>query len=247
MYRTTFICHLNLILLLIFSTDLLATPPQSPTTTLNISTFPIDNVLAKSLSAIMKAAYQTMGINMVVHHLPGARSLVEANNGKMDGELFRIKGLEKKYTGLVQVKAPIFSADVSAFTHLKNPKIKNWQDLQPYIISYTLGFQLAQRHTKGNKVIHATDLNHAFRLLINEKVAFVIDDKLNGLQLIKNKNIKGIHLVSPPLASIQIFHYLNSQHAHLIPALEKALRHLHASGRTEQIKNAIISQHLKIL
>ncbi len=188
----------------------------------------------------MRAAYLSIGINIRVHRLPGARSIVEVNNGKMDAELFRIKGLTKKYKHLIQLSNPIFITQTSAFTHLKNHQVKNWQDLQSHSISYTLGFKLAERNTQNSKVIHANDLNHAFRLLTNKKVEFVIDSQLNGLQIIKKQQLKGIHLVSPPLESTAIFHYLNSKHIKLVPALEKALFKLEASGESALIRNRII-------
>lgn len=224
---------------------LLVSSLQAQQVTLNISTFPSNGVLAKSAIAIMRAAYQSIGVSITIHHLPGARSIVEVNNGNMDGELFRVQGLEDKFKHLIPVKTAILNTYTSAFSLIKNSNIKTWQDLKPYSVAYVLGFKLAELNTTQSKVIHTRDLNHAFRLLINKKVEFVIDSKLNGLQIIENQQLANIHLISPPLETTQIFHYLNSKHAHLIPKLEKSLNQLKASGEADRIRKTIIKQNLK--
>lgn len=241
--RSTLLCWLGTLIMLGPSL-LFASSPQTQPLTLHISTFPSKGILEKSATAILRAAYHSMGISIEVHYLPGARSIVEANNGNMDGELFRVKGLEKKFKDLIQVKTAILTTHTSAFTHFKNSHVKSWQDLKPYTIAYTLGFKLAELNTVNSNVIHTRDLNHAFRLLINKKVEFVIDSKLNGLQIINNKNISGIHLVSPPLESTQVFHYLNSKHKNLILKLEESLIQLKASGEADLIRNSITLQFL---
>ncbi|MEH6347348.1 MAG: transporter substrate-binding domain-containing protein [Bermanella sp.] len=242
--HTSLIRWLGLLTIKLALPLLLASSLQAQQPTLNISTFPSNGILAKSAIAIMRAAYQTIGISITIHHLPGARSIVEVNNGNMDGELFRVQGLEDKFKYLVPVKTAILNTHTSAFTFLKNTNIKNWQDLKPYSIAYVLGFKLAELNTTQSKVIHTRDLNHAFRLLINKKVEFVIDSEFNGLQIIKNQKLANIYLISPPLETTQIFHYLNFKHAHLIPKLEKALNQLKASGEAGQIREAIVKQIL---
>jgi len=78
---------------------------------MNVSTLVGDDPAATISEMVLREAYRRLGRTLVVHQLPGERSLVYANEGKMDGELYRKLGLDRDYPNLVIVPVPLLTFD----------------------------------------------------------------------------------------------------------------------------------------
>ena len=55
---------------------------------------------------ILKHAYKKLGIIIQFDKSPGKRGLILSNEGQRDGEIFRIRGINKKYRNLIMVSVP---------------------------------------------------------------------------------------------------------------------------------------------
>jgi hypothetical protein len=64
---------------------------------ITIATFEYETEQVNSAINVMTEIYQNIGYDMKLIRFPSKRSLVEANAGLTEGELFRIKGVEKYY------------------------------------------------------------------------------------------------------------------------------------------------------
>ncbi len=64
---------------------------------------------------IVKNMFQRTGIKAETVLLPSERSLINANTGVDDGNIARIKGIEKKYKNLIMVPEKIIDFDFVAF------------------------------------------------------------------------------------------------------------------------------------
>jgi polar amino acid transport system substrate-binding protein len=53
--------------------------------------------------------------------------------------------------------------------------------------------------------------------------------------LIRQQDIKGVHALDPPLATREMFIYLNRRHAALVPRLAEALREIKAEGLYDRL------------
>ena len=81
-----------------------STLPLSATDTLTFSSIENSGFTPFAKSIILKA-YENEGIQVSINPLPAKRALKTANYGKeVDGELFRISGIEKKYPNLIPIK-----------------------------------------------------------------------------------------------------------------------------------------------
>ena len=78
---------------------------------------------------VLERAYQQLGIAVVYKPLPGERSLHTSNSGEVDGEVFRIANVSKKYTNLIQIPTSINSIEAVAFSKDENLKLDGWQSL----------------------------------------------------------------------------------------------------------------------
>mgnify|MGYP002700126827 CR=1 FL=1 len=209
---------------------------------MHIAAFPKQNVQGKVAVGLIKAAYDKLGIEVEIHRLPGARSILQVDRGELDAELMRIKGMEDTFDNLVPVNIHLMYMQVAAFSQLKNVSLKSWQDLKPYKIAYELGFKLLENNTKGMNVIKTNDPHHAFRLLNEDKVDMVIDLKLDGMSYIKQQNLKDIKVILPALKTFAVFHYVHVKHKKLVPQLEQALVTMHESGESARIHEDMVNQ-----
>ena len=53
--------------------------------------------IAKVAEKVLKKAYQRIGIQIQIEIYPAARALKMSNNGEVNGEVNRIKGINKKF------------------------------------------------------------------------------------------------------------------------------------------------------
>ena len=115
----------------------------------NVSTLVGDDPAAVIAELVLREAYRRLGRTLVVHQLPGERSLVYANEGKMDGELYRKLGLDRDYPNLIIVPVPLLTFELVIFTRGTSFVVNGWDSLRPYTMGFVRGNKIAQENTKG--------------------------------------------------------------------------------------------------
>ena len=79
---------------------------------------------------IMREAYRRIGRTMELKSFPGERSIQNANNGEVDGELFRRAGIEEAYPNLIRIPVVLGTGKWGVFTKEdKTFSVKGWQSL----------------------------------------------------------------------------------------------------------------------
>ncbi len=184
---------------------------------------------------LIKEMFKRININAHVVLLPSARALINANNGTDDGDVARIKGIEKKFPNLVRVPETIIDFTLMAFTHDPAIKITDWASLKNYNIAYINGWLILNdkvRHYKSLEMAANTD--QLFSLLINHRIDIAIYNKVGGLWWLKNhKNT--VYMQPPPLDSMPLYLYLNKNHQDLVQPLAKALIEIKRDGSYKNI------------
>jgi len=191
-------------------------------------------------SNILKQAYSTLGINTEFAPLPSSRSLVNANRGITDGEIARIKGINKQYKDLIRVPIPIMASGIYALS-LKKLPINSWKDVSKYNVAYRRGIQviknqLEKYRIKSGVVSKDSELIH---FLLKNRADIVLQDK--GLAIssmaqlqAQGVNTSGIQFLEPPLFEVKLYHYLNKKHQNLLAAITQALNNMKKSGELER-------------
>lgn len=213
---------------------------------MTVAAFPKQNLQGEIAVNIVRAAYKSLGYDIKIHRLPGARSIVQVNRGELDAELMRIKGMEKSFSYLVPVNTHLLYMQVSAFSRLKNIDIQSWQDLKPFKLAFELGFKLLENNTKGMDIIKTNGPHHAFRIMVEGKADIVIDLKLDGQAYLKQQGLTNIHMIEPALKTFPVYHYVHVQHKNMVPLLEQALLHMHETGKSARIHERIVNKSLSI-
>lgn len=107
----------------------------------------------------------------------------------------------------------------------------DFNSIRRHSVGLIRGWKIYERNMAGAK--HATtvdDPEQLFRLLEHDRIEVALYVRWMGLALIQKQQLRGIHLLEPPLASRPMYIYLNKRHADRVPRLAQALRALKREG-----------------
>lgn len=191
---------------------------------------------------VLHKAYAKLGLRIRYLPLPGERALRTANAGKVDGEVFRIANVSKRYTNLIQVPTSINTLPGLAFSRHKQIDINGWSSLKPYRLGIQGGIKFAERGTKDMQPI-VVDTNHQlFRMLNSGRIDIAIASEVNGLKTLADLKLTHIHILQPPIEEFPLYHYLHKRHAALVPKLDAVLKAMRARGEIQAIRAKRLQQ-----
>ncbi|MDH4274680.1 MAG: transporter substrate-binding domain-containing protein [Gammaproteobacteria bacterium] len=207
---------------------------EAPLTTINHDGF---------VDIIATEAFRRAGLTYHLVKRPAERALIDSNKGILDGELSRIEGLEKQYPNLVRVPEVLVTWLFTAFS--KQDDIPaNLAAINQHTVGFIKGWKIFEQMTAGAKtVLTANDPNQLFRMLHLERVEVILYMHAGGNVLIEQQGLRGIHALTPPLATRDMFIYLNKRHAKLIARLSNALRNLKADGFYQRTYDKALSRY----
>jgi len=191
---------------------------------------------------VLEPAYKQLGINVEYLPQPGERSLKSSNSGAVDGEVFRIVNVQKRYKNLIPIPTSINVLQGIAFTRNLDIKIDGWESLRPYNIGIQVGIKFAERGTKGMRRIMVDTNEQLFRMLDSGRVDVIVAAHANGLKTLNALKLKGIRTLRPAIQEYPLYHYLHKRHSALVPKLDAVLQKLKSSGlikstRQKSLKN----------
>ena len=199
-----------------------------------ISTFEVESKLDVTSETIMKEAYRRLGHSLKVVRFPGERALWAANTGVVDGELFRVDGVDKKYTNLIKVPLNISKLEIVVFAKGKDFRVTGWDCLASYVIGYRSGVKAVELNMiKGLKTEPVSTYKQAFLKLDNGRTDVVLGSRTAGLETIRENQLQEITVLEPPLMSMKIFHYLHKKNVDLLEPLTKIIQQMKNEGLIE--------------
>lgn len=190
---------------------------------------------------ILTEAYGRLGITLDVISMPGERSLVSANTGVTDGELYRKGDIANQYPNLRIVPVPLMRYEIVAFCRCKPFVIKDWNSLKPYRIGYIKGIKIVEQNTAGMDVEAVGTLRQAFTKLELGRSDIVLTNRVTGIAALRDQQLKDVITLSPALASFEVYHYVFKGHEELVPKLTEVLRKMEKDGTMEKIQREVFS------
>lgn len=161
-----------------------------------------------------------------------------SNSGQVDGEIWRILGVDAEYQNLLRVPTAIWSHPELAF--VKGAiVVDGWESLAPYRVAYRAGTKVVENNIKGivKDQVALNTVDEAFQQLVQGKVDVVISDSIVGTLLLASDRYResGIRLIEKPLDTALLFTYLHMKHAELVPRLAAAIRLAKHDGTYQRI------------
>lgn len=231
----------GLLIVISFSTPLHAQP------SLVFSTINNTDIYRTISEEVLRSAYHTLGIEITTRGLPADKALQISNAGEVDGELYRIAGLEQKYPHLVMIPVAINYLEGSVFTKKADFVVTGWDSLRPYSIGVQKGIQFAEKGTEGMHRTIVSDPVQLFTMLQANELDIAVTAHLNGLLMIKKLYSPEIRFLTPPVATCPLYHYLHTRHEKLAKRLTSVLEDMALAGTIGKIRYRVINQQFDIL
>ncbi len=203
---------------------------------INISTLIGNDPATVIAEHIVSEAYHRIGRRMVVHKLPGERTLIEANDGRMDGELYRKLGMEREYPNLIILPVPLLTYEIVIFTRGTDFVVHGWESLRPFTIGYVRGIKIVHENTEGMKREAVGTMEQAMQKLTMGRTDLVVGNRHSGLAALEAMGVDDVRALAPALASFPVFHYVHKRHAALVPELLAALQSMKADRTIEKMQ-----------
>jgi len=220
-------------------------PALAQTPTLRIAR--IENIPDQAVGAeLLRTVYRRAGIGIEFVDMPAKRALAESSEGRVDGEVQRIRAVGEQYPTLLAVPVPINFIEPAAFTTRLEFAVAGWQSLRPYSLAIVRGVGSSERGTQGMPRVEAVaSMDQLMQMVASGRVEVGVNDRFSGLLVLRRLGLdKLVHPLAPPLERIELFHFVHTRHRELIPRLEEQLRTMQASGELERLRAAISARLL---
>jgi polar amino acid transport system substrate-binding protein len=208
--------------------------------TLALESDPTSQLVAK----VILEAYRRLGMEAFIVSMPAERSLVSANAGETDGELYRRAGIEKNYPNLLMVPVPVASYEVVAFASTSSTlSIHNWASLPPWRMAFVKGIKVIEENTAGMQTVPVATLQQAFGMLDKGRVDLVLANRISGLATLRSMKLAGIEPRSLPLAAFPVYHYLHVSREALLPRLSQVLQDMARERWMQRAQDEVLSRY----
>lgn len=206
---------------------------------LRLSTFPEPGITIV-FRRVLTEAYEQLGREIDITEYPAERALILASSGAVDGEAGRISIIEKSYPNLVRVPTPIYRSEFTAFTRRADIDVsQGWAALKPYRVGVLIGFKYIEARAPKLNSVSLPSYEKLMSMLAAGRLDVVIMPLHDGLAVIRDKDLWGIHALEPPLSVEPMYHYLHPSNAELVESIDAILQRMQAQGRIRQIADEV--------
>lgn len=185
---------------------------------------------------LIEQVYQRAGLQAELVPLPAARAAIEVEAGRVDADLVRTQAFGQDHPQLLRVPTWLHRAYiVAAWLPQRQLGIERLQDLAPLSVGGLHGLHYLQEMTRGIRRVTLTQgPEQLCRMLSAGNVDAVIGSRFMLEQARRSLRLEPL-AYSPPLRTLDLFHYLHARNRALLPAIDQALRELKASGELERM------------
>jgi polar amino acid transport system substrate-binding protein len=194
---------------------------------------------------VLVEAYNKIGYKVELKRFPNARSLFIANMGEVDGEVSRIKGLNKQFVNLRRVPVAVNILEARAFSKKTDTKITNWESLRKHKLLCVRGVKFIEANLAKRNIYceDVTSFAQAVKILQWGRSDIAVLPKINGLNAIKEEKAQDVKVVGNQLITKELFHYLHKKHINIMAEIQVVLSEMEKSGRMAQIREEYLEKH----
>lgn len=198
---------------------------------------------------VLPQIYKNIGIDISIVPLPAQRAQLEANTGKKDGEIMRIRTYGYENARSIRVPTPYYYLETMAFVLTKSQIVINEkEDLKRYRLAKVRGVKHTNNITKGFSDVYEMNSTESILKMLNKnKVDVVLTNTLDGNLVIKRLGFKNITQIKKPLAILPLYHYVFEKHKALVPLINEEIIRLKNSGELDQLifiaEQKVINRH----
>ena len=195
-------------------------------------------MLANAGEAVLREAYEELGIEIIVDAVPADIGLDMSVRGESDGEVYRPSGLDERFGGLIRVPTALAAtATVAVFPADGSVSVVGLDDLSGYRVVRVAGMVPSEVTTEGLANVQLVDsCNDVLRALIDGQADVGVVSWVDILVAINEQGLEDDVQVSSPLHMSYLYHYLHERHALLVPRIGAVLARMAATGKIAEIR-----------
>lgn len=198
------------------------------------------------LFLIYTEAFRRLGYDFQYDGYPGARAPVMAENGDVDGEIYRSADYAKVTKNLIRVGEPHFLASYGAYAVKPGITLDGWKSLKKtdYRVEYRRGSKQPEAALtaiiKPENLSSITTAEQGLKKLIAGRTDVYVDtvyvvaetqSRLNSTGFPANKVYQAGIMVSE-----NTYVYMHKKHSALVPKIAKVLKEMKQEGLIEHYK-----------
>ncbi len=195
--------------------------------------------------AFLTEAFKRNGYRFELSTYPGKRALLSVDNGKLDGDAFRIYTLNagQEYKNIVRVEEPIITIDQSVWSK-KDIVVDGWKSLKNYRLVYERGTKFIENnlhHFESAQPV--SSLKQAFMMIHRGRADIAITSRDTGTPRLKEYGLEnsGIKVLYPPLLELHLYPYMNIKHKELAEAISKTLKEMKSDGTVKKLTEEVMA------
>lgn len=190
---------------------------------------------------VIREAYKRVGQDIEILKMPPSRALAMANSGDLDGELYRVAGLERRFENLVQVPVPVNYLEAVVITGEAIHHPVSWQDLMGKQFAIRRGTKFAEMRTAGMDPVYAVHNSQLIDMLARGRVEMILIARLNGMALLQEQQCQ-FRILVPPIERFPLFHYLHKKHVALVAPVMEALAKMKSEGLIAKVRQSYVDR-----
>jgi len=221
---------------------------SKPVIVLNITGQPPLNTnnQAGFMDVVATEAFRRIGYQLKTVRLPAERGLVNSNRGLVDGEMSRIKNIDKLYTNLIRVPEKIMNWEFVGFAIKPISLQQGWSALSNKSVSHINGWKILEKNIPDTaETTRTKDADSLFNLLRRNRTDIVLYERWGGQYLLQEKNMNKVQLCDKPLAVKEMYIYLHKNHKPLVSKLASALKEMKQDGSYTDIHDKYLKKYEK--
>jgi polar amino acid transport system substrate-binding protein len=189
--------------------------------------------------AILRRAFERLGLALQFEALPLRRSLPMTQQGLLDGEALRIRQLALNHPELLLVPVPIAIVQVLGYVRQGGLTPSDEAGLKALRLGYPRGVLLLEHWlADAPRKAEASTRADLLRLLRAEVIDVALLTSAAGLPELEPDDMRGLARLPTPLQVTPLYTLLHQRHRELLPRLAAVLREMEQSGESARLRSA---------
>lgn len=187
------------------------------------------------LDRIAGELFGALGHSVTVHSTPPARALLEVSQGKADGDMQRIAGLQDRVADIVPVPESVSLYEFAGFTLDENLDGRGLTDLAGRTVGYLRGWKYYENNLPQDvDAVVVDEPQQLLTLLQRGRIDVALFSRWSGLYWADQLGIT-VTPIEPSFHRLEMFIYMNQRHAGMVTDMAAVLAAMKQDGRYDRI------------
>ncbi len=179
------------------------------------------------LDLVLSEAFASIGHGIEIRYISGGRGTHNADNGIDDGTFVRILSTGRRFPNLVRVPVALWQSEFVVVSKGLDFAPRGWDSLRSLTVAFPRTWHVFEKNVVTTRSpTRVARPQQLVPLLNSQRVDAVLLSRGLALRLFNGTSGRDITIHEPPLATSDLFLFLNRRHADLVPGLASALRRI---------------------